>query len=159
MCFLYMQPHQYLLGCNPVFLPIVLRSLTSRLHFNAHCYSHCNHHGSMRRYNAELGSARGYQISDCFARFFQKRLVWQSQELASDSLRMENAFGAQALHHAQKNLEPRWPEGRNTVTGLVNFGHVTCWLNAAVQLLWHSSFMSEWLDYAETRGREARNHA
>ena len=71
----------------------------------------------------------------------------------------KNAFGAQALHPAQKNLEPRWPEGRNTVTGLVNFGHVTCWLNAAVQLLWHSSFMSEWLDYAETRGREARNHA
>ena len=123
----------------------------------------------VNKYNEELSTSYGpEEIGDCLCRLFQeidcKRLVWQAKEASCKTLSLEAACRAVALQHAQERQEPtsdllrdfsilnamQAKEQRNTFTGLVNFRSRTCWLNSAIQLLWHSGFASEWLHYSET---------
>ena len=123
----------------------------------------------VQKYREELGSCYGpLEVGDCLCRFFEEvrenRLVWQSRELGRKSLPLEAACRSVALRRAQERQEPtsellrdfsivnvmQAKQGQNTFTGLVNFQSLTCWLNSAVQLLWHSEFVYEWLHYSET---------
>jgi hypothetical protein len=126
------------------------------------------------KHSADLTKCFGYlEIGECLLRLFEEvdaeRLNWQSQELSLGNLSLAAACRAAALHRAQETVEPTHAllEGlkvthvmqaikqENTYTGLVNFQSVTCWLNAAWQLLWRSAFLPEWLHYAETLERGA----
>ena len=100
------------------------------------------------------------EVGDCLCRLFEEvrenRLLWQSKEFGRDSLPLEVACRSAALRSAQERQEPtsellrdfsilnamQLKQGQNTYTGLVNFQSLTCWLNSAVQLLWHSEFVS-----------------
>ena len=126
----------------------------------------------VQKYREELGFCYGpLEVGDCLCRFFEEvrenRLFWQSRELGRNSLPLEAACRGVALRRAQERQEPtskllrdfsivnvmQAKQGQNTYTGLVNFQSLTCWLNSAVQLLWHSEFVSEWLHYSETLER------
>ena len=101
-----------------------------------------------------------------------EKLNWQSQELSVGTLSLAAASRAAALHRAQETLEVTHKvlEGlkvseimqairqENIYTGLLNCKSVTCWLNAAWQLLYRSAFLPEWLHSAETveRGGSAK---
>ena len=122
----------------------------------------------VNKYNEELLTCYGpEEIGDCLCRLFEEircnRLAWQSKEASRKTLPLEAAYRAVALRHAQESQEPtsdllrdfsilnamQAKEQRNTFTGLVNFRSRTCWLNSAIQLLWHSGFVSEWLHCSE----------
>ena len=126
----------------------------------------------VKKYNAELLQSYGPEdIGDCLCRLFEEihcnRLMWQSQEASRKTLSFAAACRAVALRKAQERQEPtsdllrdfsiaramQDKQQRNTFTGLVNFRDRTCWLNSAVQLLWHGDFMSEWLYYSENLPR------
>lgn len=126
----------------------------------------------VQKYREELQFCYGpLEVGDCLCRLFEEvrenRLLWQSKEFGRDSLPLEVACRSAALRRAQERQEPtsellrdfsilnamQLKQGQNTYTGLVNFQSLTCWLNSAVQLLWHSEFVSEWLHYSETMER------
>ena len=126
----------------------------------------------VKQYNAKLLQSYGpEEIGDCLCRLFEEihcnRLMWQSQEASCKTLSLAAACRAVALRQAQERQEPtsdllrdfsiahamQDKQHRNTFTGLVNFCDRTCWLNSAVQLLWHGDFMSEWLYYSENLPR------
>ena len=126
----------------------------------------------VKQYNAKLLQSYGpEEIGDCLCRLFEEihcnRLMWQSQEASCKTLSLAAACRAVALRQAQERQEPtsdllrdfsiahamQDKQHRNTFTGLVNFCDRTCWLNSAVQLLWHGDFMSERLYYSENLPR------
>ena len=131
----------------------------------------------VKKYNAELLQSYGpEEIGDCLCRLFEEihrnRLMWQSQEASRKTLSFAAACRAVVLRQAQERQEPtsdllrdfsiahamQDKQQRNTFTGLVNFRDRTCWLNSAVQLLWHGGFMSEWLYYSENVPRTPLVH-
>ena len=128
----------------------------------------------VQKHSADLRKCFGYlEIGECLLRFFEEvaaeKLNWQSQELSVGTLSLAAASRAAALHRAQETLEVTHKvlEGlkvseimqairqENIYTGLLNCKSVTCWLNAAWQLLYRSAFLPEWLHYAETVERGA----
>ena len=123
----------------------------------------------VNKYNEEVLKRYGpEEISGCLCRLFEEidcnRLMWQAKEASRNTLSLEASCRAVALRHAQEKQEPTSAllrdfsilhamyakEQKNTFTGLVNFQDSTCWLNSAIQLLWHSGFVSEWLHYSES---------
>ena len=126
-------------------------------------------HACVEKHTIALSKCFGLlEIAECLLQFFKEvaaeRLNWQSKEASLGSLLLEASLRSAALHRAQGTLEPTKTllEGfkvvnlmlairkENTYTGLINFKFSTCWMNASVQLMWHSGIVLHWLYYDET---------
>eukprot|EP00435_Cladocopium_sp_Y103_P046271 s3895_g13.t1 len=130
-------------------------------------------HACVEKHSIALAKCfRFLEIGECLLGFFKEvaaeRLAWQSKEASLGGLLLEASLRSAALHRAQGTLEPTKDllEGfkvvnlmqairkENTHTGLINFKSSTCWLNASLQLMWHSGILFDWLYYDETVERK-----